>query len=206
MSLRVKGLFCLLMAAGFGPAALLRAQTAAPAVAAPPTVIGYTAVDAKARWKWLFVENLGIGSVLDDIAVGGVDTFFNTPKEYGPHWGGFGERIGMVTANYALKSTLEAGLGSFWGEDPRYFRTDGLPFKSRVVYVIKMTFVARNQAGGYMPAYSRFVAFPASSFISNAWQPPSQDKASDAAIRVGLGFLSRMGENAWKEFIVPKKK
>jgi hypothetical protein len=24
-------------------------------------------------------------------------------------------------------------------------------------------------------------------------------------VRAGLGFLSRMGENAWKEFIVPRK-
>ena len=109
-----------------------------------------------------------------------------------------------MTADYALKSTTEAGLGSIWGEDPRYFRTTGLSLKGRVGYVIKMTFMAKNRAGKDMPAYSRFIAFPASSFISNEWTPQSQSHTSDAAIRVGLGFLSRMGENAWKEFIVPR--
>jgi hypothetical protein len=154
--------------------------------------------------QWLLDENLSIASELDDIAVGGAQTLLNTPKEYGTHWEGFGERIGLVTANYALKSTMEVGLGSMWGEDPRYFRTTGLTMKSRMAYVIKMTFMAQNRAGKDMPAYSRFIAFPASSFISNEWTPHSQSNASDAAIRVGLGFLSRMGENAWKEFIVPR--
>ena len=74
-----------------------------------------------------------------------------------------------------------------------------------MAYVIKMTFLARNQAGNTMPAYSRYIAFPASSFLSNAWQPNSEATATDAAVRVGLGFLSRMGENAWKEFIVRRK-
>jgi len=163
-----------------------------------------TPLDAHARLQWLLVENLDVASELDDVAVGAIDTFFKTPKEYGTHWEGFGERIGLVTANYALKSTMEAGLGSLWGEDPRYFRTTGLSIKGRMAYVIKMTFVAQNHEGKNMPAYSRFVAFPASSFISNAWTPRSESNASDAMIRVGLGFLSRMGENAWKEFIVPR--
>ena len=109
-----------------------------------------------------------------------------------------------MAANYALKSTMEASLGSIWGEDPRYFRTTGLSMKGRVGYVIKMTFMAQNRAGKDMPAYSRFIAFPGSSFLFNEWTPRSQSNASDAVIRVGLGFLSRMGENAWKEFIVPR--
>jgi hypothetical protein len=111
----------------------------------------------------------------------------------------------MVAANYGVKSVMEAGLGSIWGEDPRYIRTTGLPVKSRMAYVIKMTFMARNRAGDMMPAYSRYVAYPASSFLSNAWQPTSESTATDAAVRVGLGFLSRMGENAWKEFIAKRK-
>jgi len=153
--------------------------------------------------KWLLVENLGAGSLADDVIVGAVDTYFNTPKEDKPHWAGFGERTGMIAANYGVKSVMEAGLGSLWGEDPRYFRTEGLPLKGRVAYLIKMTFMAKDRAGNTMPAYSRYLAIPGSSFLSNEWQPTSQATANEALVRVGLGFLSRMGENAWKEFIVP---
>jgi hypothetical protein len=212
VSLRLQRALCALATVSFGSVAWAQSQPFAPAQSpAPPTAQSSapaapvnTLVDTHARLQWLLVENLGAGSVLDDVGVGAVDTFFKTPKEYGTHWEGFGERIGQVTANYALKSTMEVGLGSIWGEDPRYFRTTGLSVKSRMAYVIKMTFVARNREGNDMPAYSRFVAFPASSFIANGWAPRSESSANDAIIRAGLGFLSRMGENAWKEFIVPR--
>jgi hypothetical protein len=177
------------------PLALAQAQFAAPVN--PP-------IDGHARVMWLLDENLSLASEADDIVIGGAETFLKTPKEYGTHWEGFGERIGLITADYALKSTMEVTLGSMWGEDPRYFRTTGLSFKGRVGYVVKMTFMASNRNGKNMPAYARFIAFPASSFISNEWTPHSQSNASDAVLRVGLGFLSRMGENAWKEFIVPR--
>jgi hypothetical protein len=188
------------------PVAVPDAALISPAVTPSMTQTQATIppINARSRLHWLLVENLGIGSLLDDIAVGAVDTGFNTPKEYKSHWAGFGERAGMVTANYAIKSTMEAGLGSIWGEDPRYFRTTGLSTKIRMAYVIKMTFMAQDRAGNTMPAYSRYIAFPAASFLSNEWQPTSQATADQAMLRVGLGFLSRMGENAWKEFIARK--
>jgi hypothetical protein len=193
---------CVLALAPFVSA---QVQPFAPAGTATPVVAPVIPpIDGHARIKWLLDENLSIESELDDIVVGGAETFLKTPKEYGTHWEGFGERIGLVTADYALKSTMEVSLGSMWGEDPRYFRTSGLSMKSRMGYVIKMTFMAQNRAGKNMPAYSRFIAFPASSFIANEWTPHSQSNTSDAVVRVGLGFLSRMGENAWREFIVPR--
>jgi hypothetical protein len=182
-----------LAALGFSQMALAQAQPAA-----------YTPMDGHARAQWLLEENLSIAAELDDIAVGAIDTAIKSPKEYGTHWKGFEEHTGLITANFALKSTMEVTLGSFWGEDPRYLPTTGVSMKGRLGHVIKMTFAARNREGHDMPAYSRFIAFPASSFISNAWTPRSQSDTSNALIRVGLGFLGRMGENAWKEFIVPR--
>ena len=112
--------FCFLALA---PLASAQAQFAAPVI--PPID------DAHARIEWLLDENLSLASEADNIAIGAIETGLKTPKEYGTHWEGFGERIGLVTANYALKSTMEVSLGSMWGEDPRYFRTTGLSFKGR---------------------------------------------------------------------------
>jgi hypothetical protein len=168
----------------------------------PPAV---PAIDAHERLHWLYVENLGVGSVLDDIGVGAAETLINSPKEYETHWSGFGERVGMVTANYGVKSVMELSLGSIWGEDPRYFPTTGLTVKNRMAYVIRMTFLARNASGNTMPAYSRYLAIPGSSFLSNEWLPTSQATVNQALVRTALGFLSRMGENAWKEFVASRK-
>jgi len=161
MSLRVTWGWCVFALAAFGAAAWAQAPDSTLAAALPPVALAPVApavltpasamlipnrpIDGHERLAWLYVENLGVGSLLDDVAVGAADTLFNTPKEYKTHWSGFGERTGIVTANYGVKSVMEVGLGSIWGEDPRYFRTSGLSTKSRMAYVIKMTFLAQEQ-------------------------------------------------------------
>lgn len=185
MLIRVIGRFVIAIAFGMVP---LFAQTVEPPIS------------ADARLHWLLAENLAPASLLENVAIGAEETLTNSPREYKPHWAGFGERVGMVTANYGVRTVMEAGLGSIWGEDPRYDRTEGRVFSRRLGHVVKMTFLARNRAGHAMPAYSRFLAIPGSSFLENTWMPDSEATVGDAAVRTGLGFLSRMAENAWKEF------
>jgi hypothetical protein len=157
-------------------------------------------IDAAARVKWLARENLAPTAILEDIAVGAIYTGTNTPEEYGPHWSGFGKRTGLTAANFGVITVMEAGLGSLWGEDPRYDRTVGQSFKSRLGHVIKMTFMAYNKNGSLRPAYARYLAIPGGSFLENSWIPDSQSSTGDALERAGYSFLSRMGGNAFKEF------
>jgi hypothetical protein len=178
---------CVVMAAAFAGASF--AQTAAD-----------DPITAAQRVRWLAHENFAPGGVLEDIAAGAVGTLSNSPKEYGPHWAGFGKRVGIITANYGVNTAMEAGLGSIWGEDPRYNRTEGEPLAHRLGHVVKMTFFARNRMGTEVPAYARFLAIPGSNFLANTWMPNSDATASQALLRTGLGFLSRMGENAYREF------
>ncbi len=189
---------CLQGSDGFAALAQTPVQPAAVATVVPVKI---PPIDGHERMKWLLVENLAPGGLVENVLIGAWQTHENTPKEYGPHWTGFAERTGLVTANYGVKSVMEAGLGSIWGEDPRYDQTEGQSFGRRIGHVIKMTFLARDRAGKTMPAYSRFIAIPGSSFLANQWLPDSQATNSDAAVRAGLGFLSRMAENAYKEFI-----
>jgi hypothetical protein len=170
------------------------AQTPAIALQVDPPI------SAGVRLHWLVRQNLAPASLLENVAIGAEETLTNSPKEYGTHWVGFGKRVGIVTANYGVRTVMEVGLGSLWGEDPRYNRTEGKPFSSRLGHVVEMTFMARNRAGNTMPAYSRFLAFPGSSFLENEWMPNSEATVSQAALRTGLGFVNRMVENAYKEF------
>jgi hypothetical protein len=181
-----------LIAIAFGCIAF--AQTPAIVLQADPPI------SAAVRLHWLARQNLSPAALLENVALGAEETLTNSPREYGPHWEGYGKRVGMITANYGVKTVMEAGLGSIWGEDPRYNRTEGQPFGSRLGHVVKMTFLARNRAGNTMPAYARFLAIPGSSFLENEWMPDSEATVNQAAVRTGLGFLSRMAENAYKEF------
>jgi len=177
---------CILLGVAFG------SVTFAQTPAGPMT--------AGERVRWLVHQNLGPVELAEDVAAGAEGTLSNTPKEYGPHWEGFAKRVGIVTANYGVKTVMEAGLGSIWGEDPRYECSEGATISGRMGHVVKMTFFARNRAGNIVPAYARLMAIPGSNFLANTWMPDSEAKASDALLRTGLGFLSRMGENAYKEF------
>ena len=157
-------------------------------------------ITAKERIQWAVKGTVGPESLAAGLFSAGWGTLFNQPRTYGPHWEGFGDRYGMRLSGLAVSNTMEAGLGEVWGEDPRYTRDAGAPFKNRIGHAAKMTFLAQNRDGGVMPAYARLIAIPGSNFISNSWRAAGDDSADRAAIRTGLGFLGRLGSNTFEEF------
>jgi hypothetical protein len=152
------------------------------------------------RVKWAVWSTIGPASILDGAVSSGWGTLMDHPREYGTHWDGFGERVGIRFSSVAISHTMEAGLGAIWGEDPRYFRDEGQPFGHRFRHVVKMTFLAKNSAGETVPAYARYAGVVGSNFLSNAWRPDSEADASHAGIRIGLGFVARFTSNAFDEF------
>jgi hypothetical protein len=149
---------------------------------------------------WVLKNTVEPQRLLGDAVYAGIETARDVPPEDGPHWDGFGKRAGILLAGAAVSNTMEATLGSLWGEDPRYFRVPDETFGARVKNVIKLTFVARGRDGNYHPAYARYMAIPGSNFLSNTWRPDSQADSGDAAIRSLEGFGARMASNAYNEF------
>ncbi len=152
------------------------------------------------RFKWAVNSTVGPPSLAGGLISAGLGTWMDQPEEYDTHWKGFGKRYGMRLTGVATSNAMEAGLGAIWGEDPRYFRAAGQPFKSRVGHVVKMTFMAPNRDGRILPAYARYSAIAGNNYLSNTWRADSEATADRAAIRVGLGFLGRMASNAFLEF------
>ncbi len=158
-------------------------------------------VDGAERFKWFAKSTAGPTSLLAAGPISsGWGTLFNNPKEYGPHWEGFGKRYGMRLTGVATSNAMEAGLGSLWGEDPRYFRSEGKDFKGRVGHIVKSTFLSYDSQGNSRPAYARYMAISGSNFLSNTWRVESESHASDALMRTMSGFLGRMAGNAFMEF------
>jgi hypothetical protein len=145
-------------------------------------------------------SSVGPASLAAGLFSAGWGTLFNVPREYGPHWQGYGERYGMRLTGIATSNIMEAGLGAVWGEDPRYIRAAGAPFGNRIGHIVKMTFLAHDRDGKNMPAYARYIAIPSNNFLSNTWRADSEATVSRASLRIGLGFLGRMGGNAFEEF------
>lgn len=160
----------------------------------------YEPITASQRVGWVLTNTIEPQRLLGDAVYAGIETADNYPKVDGPHWDGFGKRAGILVAGAAVSNTMEATLGSFWGEDPRYFRVPDETFGARLKNVIWLTFVARGRDGSYHPAYARYIAIPGSNFLSNTWRPDSQADNEDAAIRTIEGFGARMASNAYNEF------
>jgi len=162
----------------------------------PPTT-PFTAAD---RFKWVVLSTVGPKNLAAGVVVAGIQTWGNDPQEYGPHWDGFAKRYGARLGTGGTIHAMEAGVGALWGEDPRYFRAAGQPFKNRVGHIFKMAFVARDREGELHPAYARFIAVPSGLIVSNTWRPDSPITAGHVSWQIGLSFLNRIVSNTFSEF------
>src|ERR1700760_2154394 len=74
------------------------------------------------RFTWFVNGTVGPATLTGGLVSAGFGTLTNRPREYGPHWEGFGDRYGMRLTGVVTSNAMEAGLGALWGEDPRYQR------------------------------------------------------------------------------------
>ena len=152
------------------------------------------------RLKWFVRSTVGPESLTAGLFTAGFGTGLDRPREYGPHWEGYGKRYGMRFTGIATGNAMEAAFGSLWGEDPRYFRATGQSVKGRIKNVIVMTLMARQADGTMAPAYARYIGTSGNNFLSNTWRADSESGVGDACLRTALGFAGRMGGNAFAEF------
>ena len=160
----------------------------------------YQPITGRQRINWFTRSTIGPEGLAAGLFSAGFGTALNHPREYGPHWEGFGKRYGMRLTGVSTGNAMEAGLGALWGEDPRYFRAAGRPVKARIKNLVVMTFIARRADGSFAPAYARYAATAGNNFLSNAWRADSESSVGDACLRTALGFAGRMGSNAFAEF------
>jgi hypothetical protein len=166
----------------------------------PSATQRYVPISGTKRVEWFFVRTVGPESLFTGLFTAGIGTARDTPEEYGPHAEGFVKRYGMRFTGVATSNAMEAGLGSLWGEDPRYFRATGRPLSARLLNVMVMTFVARRPDGRKAPAYARYMAITGSNFLSNTWRADSEATTSAAISRTAIGFAAHMADNAFQEF------
>lgn len=161
----------------------------------------YVPITPKQRLIWFARSTGGVESLL--VAgpfSAGWGTAFDRPHEYNTSWEGFGQRYGMRLTGVSTGNAMEASLGALWGEDPRYFRTEGQPFKRRVVNVIDMTFRSYRADGERHFAYARLAGNVGNNFLSNTWRVPSESDWQSASLRVLSGIGGKAAGNAAYEF------
>ncbi len=161
----------------------------------------YEPMSLKQRFQWAARSSVSPRRMAGYVFTSAIGTAENSsPREYGPHWDGFAKRFGLRMSTGATSLLVETSIGSLWSEDPRYVRATGQPLKARLFNIVKMTVLARDREGKLVPAYARYMAVPASNFITNAWRPDSQASPQRAVARIPLSFGDRAIANAFTEF------
>jgi hypothetical protein len=166
----------------------------------------YYPITPRQRLRWFVTGTVGPAHMAGVAFVSACGTADNRPGEYGPHWTGFADRLGIGVAGSAVGNAMEASGGLVLREDPRYFRVPQQPFRARVGNVVRLTVLARSRNDGLKPAYARYVGVFGSNFLSNTWRVRSEANAQDALLRSSEGLAGRMAANAFGEFWPDLKK
>lgn len=166
----------------------------------PGTPASYVAPNSEDRVDWWAESSLGPTSWLTGGFSSGWSTIWNNPKEWKRSPEGFGRRLASRTANVSMANALDAGLGSIWGEDPRYHRKGEGSIGGRAGYIVKMTFFTPYRDGHTRFAFARAIGNAGANTIQNMWMPESSKGPGRIAYNVGVGFAARAGSNAFKEF------
>jgi hypothetical protein len=158
------------------------------------------AITARERAKWIGASVYGPRSLAAGVFVAGFETYTDWPSEWEHSWRGFGRRYAARDAAIMTANSVEAALGSAWGEDPRYFRCTCIGVRGRAANAAKLTFLARRNDGQLAPAWARYAGTTTGSVVQSAWLPPSLDEWQQVALREGTAFAGRFIGNLWTEF------
>lgn len=189
-------------------AATLLTVVLIPALAAagqPPDENGeeratYSPLTSSERAAWVAGEIASPGALGSAAFTSAWMTRGNRPKEWTRSARGYGRRFADAQAATAISSSIEAGLGSLWDEDPRYFRSGRHERWARVRHALASVALARRGDGHRAPAWGRFAGSVAGNVIENTWLPPSAATRSQTTVRVATGFAGQLAANLWTEF------
>jgi len=135
----------------------------------------------------------------------GLEQAENAFGRYGQGAQGYGKRLGASLADSAT-STFIGGyiLPSLLKQDPRYFYKGTGSVKSRVLYAIAMSVVARGDNQRWQPNYSGILGSLAGGGISNLYYPPNDRGVGLVFEGTGIGIAATAASNIFQEFIVKR--
>ena len=136
---------------------------------------------------------LSLRSIFDPVAMvsvaglAGAEQYKNVFPSYGSGIEGYGKRYGAAFATHASGILLgRAVFPSIFHQDPRYFYKGKGTIRSRALYAISATVVARGDDGRWKPNYSRVLGNFSAAALSNLYYPPSE-RGAHLILLNGLG-------------------
>jgi hypothetical protein len=160
----------------------------------------YSPITASERAAWIGGEVMSAGALSSAAFSSAWTMRGHSPKEWPRTASGYGRRFADAQATAAVSSSIEAGLGTMWGEDPRYARSGRHEGWARVGHAVTSVALSRWRNGRPAVVWARFAGTVSGSVIENAWLPPSAATRSRTTARVASNFAGQLAANLWTEF------
>jgi len=197
-------------AAPFDDSPLIKALTTprvkyrAVALAVPMNVL-YRPLTLVQKYEFAVLKITGAGAWPTLAIHAGLDQIGVLPRQWGTGMDSMAVRMASHFGRSFVRQNIAFMVRAVDHEDPRYFILGEGSNWRRTRWALSRTFVARNDNGGWMPAYSRFVASYSMPMIATDWSPAGFSATQGIrSTTVGLGFVA-IG-NVWQEFLPDLKR
>jgi hypothetical protein len=143
--------------------------------------------------------------VIAGIIAGGEQANNSFPG-YGQGAAGYARRFGAAYGDFFIGTYISnAILPSILKQDPRYFYKGKGTIKSRILYAMERSVVARGDNGHLQPDYSGILGSLAVGGISNLYYPEGSRHGFETTLNNTLiGIGTSAGVNILQEFVFPK--
>jgi len=160
----------------------------------------YRRPDAQTRQKRYLLSMFGPFAIGGDVLAAGLDTASNSPREWGPHWNGFGKRFASQLGKGVIHHSTQFALEESFKLDSYYYRSTKHDVSSRLRNAITSTFTARRPDGSKTVGFPRIVgSYTAGIVAAETWYPKRyglKDGLKSGTLSLGTDILS----NLFKEF------
>jgi len=138
-------------------------------------------------------------------AAAGVEQMQDQYGGYGQGAQGYGKRYGATYADVVTGNFIGAALlPSLFKQDPRYFYKGTGSKRSRVLYALANSFIAKGDNGKWQPNYSGLMGSFAAGGISNLYYPASDRGAGLTFENVAITIAAGSAANILQEFLIRK--
>lgn len=173
----------------------------APVPATPDSSLPYTPLDLKQKYLYSVNQTFTLPKMAIMSIRAGLDHYNHTPNQWTSEPEGYGMRFASHLGRSLVREQLAFGVRAIDHEDPRYFRLGRGTIMARTKYAASRTFIARNDNGSWMPAYSRFIASYGMPLIARQWRPEPIHTMPDALKAGSMGIGLGMATNICQEFL-----
>ena len=138
--------------------------------------------------------------------IAGGEQASNSFPGYGQGAAGYANRFGAAYGDFFIGTYISnAILPSLLKQDPRYFYKGTGTIKSRILWAVERSVVARGDNGHLQPDYSGILGSLAGGAISNLYYPEgSRHGFSTTLNNTLIGIATGAGVNILQEFVFPK--